>query len=67
VYLSADIEDGYDDDPEQVAAFAAGLGVDGINIEDSTGRRRRASMRSIGNRRQRSEVRAPAARARHDP
>ncbi|MGW8329132.1 isocitrate lyase/PEP mutase family protein [Streptomyces sp. NPDC055897] len=38
-YLSADIEDGYGDDPEEVAAYAAGLGVDGINIEDSTDER----------------------------
>ncbi|GHF53077.1 hypothetical protein GCM10010218_38150 [Streptomyces mashuensis] len=35
VYVSADIEDGYDEDPEQVAAYAAGLGADGVNIEDS--------------------------------
>ncbi|MBX7466870.1 isocitrate lyase/phosphoenolpyruvate mutase family protein [Streptomyces sp. NPDC048491] len=38
-HLSADIEDGYDDDPERVAEYAAGLGVDGINIEDSTDER----------------------------
>jgi 2-methylisocitrate lyase-like PEP mutase family enzyme len=36
VYLSADIEDGYYDDPEMVAEYVAGLGVAGINIEDST-------------------------------
>lgn len=36
IYISADIEDGYADDPEQVAAYVAGLGADGINIEDST-------------------------------
>lgn len=35
-HVSADIEDGYDDDPERVAEYAAGLGVAGINIEDST-------------------------------
>ena len=35
-YLSMDIEDGYADDPDQVAAYVAGLAVDGINIEDST-------------------------------
>lgn len=34
VFVSADIEDGYDDDPERVAEYAAGLGVAGINIED---------------------------------
>ncbi|MCL2584394.1 MAG: isocitrate lyase/phosphoenolpyruvate mutase family protein [Streptosporangiales bacterium] len=39
VYVSADIEDGYSDDPGEVAAFAAALaasGADGVNIEDST-------------------------------
>ncbi|MFJ8613693.1 isocitrate lyase/phosphoenolpyruvate mutase family protein [Streptomyces sp. NPDC093675] len=36
-YTSVDIEDGYSDDPDQVAAYAESLGVDGINIEDSTG------------------------------
>jgi len=35
-YVSADIEDGYDDDPDVVAEFVAGLGAAGINIEDST-------------------------------
>lgn len=39
VYVSADIEDGYDDEPEQVAAYVASLGVAGINIEDSTAER----------------------------
>jgi 2-methylisocitrate lyase-like PEP mutase family enzyme len=38
-YLSADIEDGYDDDPERVAEYAARLGVAGINIEDSSSER----------------------------
>lgn len=37
VHVSADIEDGYHDDPERVAAYAAGLGAGGVNIEDSTG------------------------------
>lgn len=37
VFVSADVEDGYHDDPDQVAAYAESLGVDGINIEDSTG------------------------------
>ncbi|MFI6349139.1 isocitrate lyase/phosphoenolpyruvate mutase family protein [Streptomyces sp. NPDC050560] len=36
VYVSADIEDGYSDDPEEVAAYAESLGVDGVNIEDSS-------------------------------
>lgn len=35
-YLSIDIEDGYDDDPDRVVEFVAELGVAGINIEDST-------------------------------
>jgi 2-methylisocitrate lyase-like PEP mutase family enzyme len=35
-YVSADIEDGYADDPDDVAAYVAGLDVAGINIEDST-------------------------------
>lgn len=34
-YVSADIEDGYSDDPEVVAAFVAELGAAGVNIEDS--------------------------------
>jgi 2-methylisocitrate lyase-like PEP mutase family enzyme len=36
-YVSADIEDGYADDPDEVAAYVAGLGAAGVNIEDSTG------------------------------
>lgn len=36
VHVSVDIEDGYDDDPQRVAEFVAGLGVAGVNIEDST-------------------------------
>ena len=36
VPVSTDIEDGYDDDPDAVAAYVAALGVAGINIEDST-------------------------------
>lgn len=35
-HVSADIEDGYADDPDDVAAYVAGLDVAGINIEDST-------------------------------
>lgn len=36
-YISADIEDGYSDDPGEVADYVAALGADGVNIEDSTG------------------------------
>jgi 2-methylisocitrate lyase-like PEP mutase family enzyme len=36
VYVTADIEDGYGDDPEQVAEFVDLLGADGVNLEDST-------------------------------
>ncbi|WP_329459304.1 isocitrate lyase/PEP mutase family protein [Streptomyces sp. NBC_01497] len=39
VHVSADIEDGYDDTPERVAAYVASLGADGINIEDSSAER----------------------------
>jgi 2-methylisocitrate lyase-like PEP mutase family enzyme len=35
-HLSVDVEDGYSDGPEQVAAYVAELGVAGVNIEDST-------------------------------
>jgi 2-methylisocitrate lyase-like PEP mutase family enzyme len=35
-YVSADVEDGYHDDPDAVAEQIAGLGAAGINIEDST-------------------------------
>jgi 2-methylisocitrate lyase-like PEP mutase family enzyme len=35
-HLSIDIEDGYADDPEEVADYVARLPTDGINIEDST-------------------------------
>ena len=38
-HLSADVEDGYDDDPGRVADYVAELGVAGINLEDSTGER----------------------------
>ncbi len=34
-HISMDIEDGYADEPDEVAAYAAGLGVAGVNIEDS--------------------------------
>jgi 2-methylisocitrate lyase-like PEP mutase family enzyme len=35
-YVSADVEDGYHDDPDVVAGYVADLGADGINIEDTT-------------------------------
>ncbi|HEX3786179.1 MAG TPA: isocitrate lyase/phosphoenolpyruvate mutase family protein [Pseudonocardiaceae bacterium] len=35
-HVSADIEDGYADDPAEVAAYVADLGAAGVNIEDST-------------------------------
>lgn len=35
-FLTIDIEDGFSDDPDEVAAFVAGLGVDGVNIEDAS-------------------------------
>jgi 2-methylisocitrate lyase-like PEP mutase family enzyme len=35
-FVTADIEDGYSDDPAEVADFVAGLGAAGVNIEDST-------------------------------
>lgn len=35
-HVSVDVEDGYDDDPHRVAEYVAGLGVAGINIEDSS-------------------------------
>jgi 2-methylisocitrate lyase-like PEP mutase family enzyme len=38
-FVSLDIEDGYADDPGEVADYVAGLPVDGINIEDSTSER----------------------------
>ena len=36
IYVSADVEDGYHDDPDIVAEHIFGLGAAGINIEDST-------------------------------
>jgi len=39
VYVSVDIEDGYSDDPAEVAAYVAELGVDGVNLEDSAAAR----------------------------
>ncbi|MCU1575209.1 MAG: hypothetical protein JWO93_3291 [Micrococcaceae bacterium] len=40
VHITADVEDGYSDDAAEAAAFVsrlAGLGVAGVNMEDSTG------------------------------
>jgi 2-methylisocitrate lyase-like PEP mutase family enzyme len=38
-HLSVDIEDGYADEPDRVADYAARLDVAGVNIEDSTAER----------------------------
>jgi 2-methylisocitrate lyase-like PEP mutase family enzyme len=38
-HVSVDVEDGYDDDPDAVADYVAGLGVAGVNVEDSTAER----------------------------
>ncbi len=38
-FVSVDIEDGYSTDPDEVAEYVAGLGVAGVNVEDSTGGR----------------------------
>lgn len=35
-FLTCDIEDGFADDPGDVADFVASLGVDGVNIEDAS-------------------------------
>ena len=35
VFVSIDIEDGYSDDPDQVAAYVVRVDVDGVNLEDS--------------------------------
>lgn len=35
-HVSVDIEDGFDSDPDRVAAYVEDLGVDGVNVEDST-------------------------------
>lgn len=35
-HVTADIEDGYSDDPNEVADFVAALGAAGVNVEDST-------------------------------
>lgn len=39
VHVSVDVEDGYADEPEAVAAYVTGLGVAGVNVEDSTAER----------------------------
>ncbi len=36
VFISVDVEDGYSDDPDQVAAYVDQVGADGVNLEDST-------------------------------
>ncbi|NUR06697.1 MAG: isocitrate lyase/phosphoenolpyruvate mutase family protein [Nocardioidaceae bacterium] len=36
VHVSVDVEDGYADDPAEVATYVARLGVAGVNLEDST-------------------------------
>jgi 2-methylisocitrate lyase-like PEP mutase family enzyme len=38
-HLSMDVEDGYSDDPDEVAGYVATLPVAGVNIEDSTAER----------------------------
>jgi 2-methylisocitrate lyase-like PEP mutase family enzyme len=35
VHVSMDVEDGYSDEPAEVAAYVAALGVAGVNLEDS--------------------------------
>lgn len=35
-HVSADVEDGYSDDPDEVAEYVAGLGCAGVNVEDGT-------------------------------
>jgi 2-methylisocitrate lyase-like PEP mutase family enzyme len=39
VFVTADIEDGYSDDPAEAAEYVAQLGAAGINIEDSSAER----------------------------
>lgn len=39
VHVTADIEDGFSDDPDAVGEFVAGLGAAGVNLEDSAGGR----------------------------
>ena len=59
-YLSLDIEDGYTDDPEQVAEYVAQLPIDGLNIEDSTAGRlvepRRAAAKVLAIKRRSPDV-----------
>lgn len=35
-WVTCDLEDGFSDDPTQVAALVQSLGVDGVNLEDAT-------------------------------
>lgn len=39
MFVSVDVEDGYSDDPDEVAEYVAWLPVAGINLEDSTAER----------------------------
>ncbi len=39
VHVTADIEDGFSDDPDAVGELVAGLGAAGVNLEDSAGGR----------------------------
>lgn len=36
VFITMDIEDGYSDDPDEVASYVAEVDVDGVNLEDSS-------------------------------
>ena len=36
VFVSVDVEDGYSDDPDEVAAYVVRVDADGVNLEDST-------------------------------
>src|SRR5205823_10614620 len=38
-HISVDIEDGYSNEPDDVAEYVAQLGIAGINVEDSTAER----------------------------
>jgi 2-methylisocitrate lyase-like PEP mutase family enzyme len=39
VFVTADVEDGYSDDPAEVAAYLAALGAAGVSLEDSSAER----------------------------
>jgi 2-methylisocitrate lyase-like PEP mutase family enzyme len=36
IFVSVDVEDGYSDAPDEVAAYVAEVDADGVNVEDST-------------------------------